>query len=274
MKISIILFFLSFCAFANRPVDILKSRLSTQAVGAHQGGIFRYHPNTMEAFEDARKQGAEIIEIDLRLSADGVPVVYHDEKLQGWTQCRGNISSKALSELKACVFYNSEIAQIPTFEEVLQWSSGRVIINAEFKTSTAILPALTLVKKYRAHSWTYFQAKGSRSMYELAHAFDPQVVLLYVINSTPEDLDWALAQDDELAIIELHDDSRTPGTVSAIHEAGKLASENSWHFSWPQEIFNAGCERAFSLGIDIAITNRPKWCIRQRNQFLKTFPHF
>lgn len=44
----------------------LRQRLTGPQAGAHQGGIFHFNPNTLQRFESARKDGADIIEMDLR----------------------------------------------------------------------------------------------------------------------------------------------------------------------------------------------------------------
>jgi glycerophosphoryl diester phosphodiesterase len=237
--------------------------------GAHQGGIFGPTPNTLAAFEEARKAGADIVEMDLRLSKDGIPVVFHDETLDSRTFCLGKVSDYTLAQLKDCQFRSSYL-KIATYEEALQWANGRVIVDAEFKESSTIKPALDLVKKYNAHSWTYFQAQGNREKYRIAREYDPEVALLYVVNHD-DDLKWALDQkDDALLIIELNEDSRTQARIQAIHAAGKLVTEDSWHFTKAWELFGASCAEAYSQGIDIPISNRPQGCVEQRDERRKT----
>ncbi len=248
-------------------IQILKNRIKAPAVGAHQGDVFASAPNTIAAFESGRKAGADIIEMDLHVSKDGVPVVYHNENLQDKTNCTGHVRDRTFAEIKSCVFLNTKDQKIPSFEEVLRWSNGQVVINAEFKDGAAIESAVALVQKYSAHSWVYFQVKNQREYYNRAHGLDPYIVLLYVISAEEADLHWALSQDDSLAIIELHEENRKANVIQAIHKAGKLASEDSWHFSSFKELFGAACDRLFELRIDIAITNRTKSCVHQKRFF-------
>ena len=53
--------------------------LSRPLVIAHRGASLAYPENTLEAFEAAVLAGADMIELDARLSADGVAVVSHDQ---------------------------------------------------------------------------------------------------------------------------------------------------------------------------------------------------
>jgi hypothetical protein len=57
---------------------------------------------------------------------------------------------------------------------------------------------------------------------------------------------------------------RTKDNLRRVHNAGKLASENSWHFTPFKETFGAACKRTWDAGMDIAITKHPAHGVRQR----------
>ena len=68
---------------------------------AHRGNS-RYAPeNTLAAFREAIEIGAGAIETDLHLSADGYPVLMHDDLLDRTTSGKGAISACSLEELRA-----------------------------------------------------------------------------------------------------------------------------------------------------------------------------
>jgi len=50
---------------------------------AHRGDAARWRENTLDAFRAAREAGADGVELDARLSADGVAVVHHDRDVPG-----------------------------------------------------------------------------------------------------------------------------------------------------------------------------------------------
>lgn len=243
----------------------LRERMQGKLVGAHQGGAISLGGNTISRFETAYQAGVDIIEMDLRLTKDGVPIVYHDETLDSLTNCKGAVVDKTWAEIKECnklFFY-----KIPSFEEVLLWSGGKVILNAEFKSKDVIIPALEMIQKHTAHNWTYFQTKDDPVRYQVARDYDQEVGLLFAPNDEAQ-VQWALDQnDDNLIVIELHENIRTPAIIDAIHSAGKLASENSWHFSLTRELFVAACTKVYEADIDIAITDKSKSCVEQRNYF-------
>lgn len=249
-------------------LERLKKRISFPAAAGHRGDFYGSIPNTMRAFESGYRKGLDIVEMDLRISKDGIPMVFHDDTLNPTTYCRGPVYKYTKQELQKCKFPFHRDAYIPTFEEVLIWSHGKIVVDAEFKDAATIKPALDLIKKYNAYSWVYFQTQDNKNKYWQARQLDEMVPLLFAVNTTA-DLDWALSLNDPaLIIIEIVPATRTPQVIEAVHNAGKLVTEDTWHFSKVlHEFFGATCKQAYSLNIDIPVTNRPSGCVNQRNSF-------
>lgn len=68
---------------------------------AHRGASGTHPENTLAAFRAAALAGAEMIELDLQLSADGVPVVIHDSTLERTTDARGPVAGRTAIQLAA-----------------------------------------------------------------------------------------------------------------------------------------------------------------------------
>ncbi|TVP89019.1 MAG: glycerophosphodiester phosphodiesterase [Thioalkalivibrio sp.] len=66
---------------------------------AHRGYAARYPENTLLALEAAVAAGARFVEVDVQLSADGVPVLFHDRKLRRMCGVRGSVSGYRASKL-------------------------------------------------------------------------------------------------------------------------------------------------------------------------------
>lgn len=93
---------------------------------AHRGFSAAYPENTMLAFQKAEEVGCDGIEMDLHLSADGVPVIIHDETLErttGETGWVGDTSFAQLRRLDASYRFAGKTREnpIPALEEVLEW---------------------------------------------------------------------------------------------------------------------------------------------------------
>jgi glycerophosphoryl diester phosphodiesterase len=69
--------------------------------GAHRGGAALFPENTLEAFQAAvARFGCGLLELDVRCSRDGVPVVIHDATLERTTDGQGAVSDHTLAELQ------------------------------------------------------------------------------------------------------------------------------------------------------------------------------
>jgi glycerophosphoryl diester phosphodiesterase len=98
---------------------------------AHRGVAGDAPENTIEAFQRAIDLGADGIELDVRLSADQVPVVYHYYQLQENTSLSGAIFKYTWEELrKAKVFPKQNVRAkascIPLLLEVLEMFAGKI----------------------------------------------------------------------------------------------------------------------------------------------------
>ena len=67
---------------------------------AHRGGAGLWPENTLHAFERARALGVDVLETDVRATADGELVLFHDEGVERTTDGAGRVGSLTLAELK------------------------------------------------------------------------------------------------------------------------------------------------------------------------------
>jgi glycerophosphoryl diester phosphodiesterase len=75
--------------------------LNARPIIAHRGASGSAPENTIPAFRLALEQGADAIELDVRLTADGIPVVLHDARLDRTTGRRALLRQLTLTELGA-----------------------------------------------------------------------------------------------------------------------------------------------------------------------------
>ncbi|MGB4916244.1 MAG: glycerophosphodiester phosphodiesterase family protein, partial [Propionicimonas sp.] len=69
-------------------------------IWAHRGARRQAPENTLPAFRRAVELGAEGVEFDVQLSADGIPVVIHDETLDRTTDGHGRVVDHTLAQLR------------------------------------------------------------------------------------------------------------------------------------------------------------------------------
>jgi glycerophosphoryl diester phosphodiesterase len=104
-------------------------------VVAHRGASAEEAENTIEAFERAVAVGADAVEFDVRLTADGRPVVLHDAEVSRTTDGTGLVRDLTLAEVRALriTTHDGAITGVPTLDEVLGCMSSRVGVDIEIK---------------------------------------------------------------------------------------------------------------------------------------------
>ena len=83
--------------------NTVKPIIEKTLIIAHRGASGYAPENTMDAFELAAKMGADGIELDVHLSADGEVMVIHDEKIDRTSNGQGLVTEYTLAELKEFV---------------------------------------------------------------------------------------------------------------------------------------------------------------------------
>jgi glycerophosphoryl diester phosphodiesterase len=106
---------------------------------AHRGASAYYPENTLAAFEGAIALGADMVELDVQLSADGEVVAFHDEKIERCTDGQGKVTECTLTTLKkldAGSWFDRKFqgTEIPTLAEVLNVCRNKIAVNIEIKT--------------------------------------------------------------------------------------------------------------------------------------------
>lgn len=98
-------------------------------VVAHRGASWDRHENTLGAFALAVRQGCDGIELDVQLSRDGIPVVYHDRTLTRVGGGRRRVAALDLRELRKL----GRGYRIPLLTEVLDRYAAEVSLLIEIK---------------------------------------------------------------------------------------------------------------------------------------------
>ena len=86
----------------------------------HRGAISYTPENTLSSIKSIKNINNKWIEIDVILSLDNIPIIFHDEKLDRCTNLKGNVYDYTLNELKkGDIYYNGINEKIPTLLEFI-----------------------------------------------------------------------------------------------------------------------------------------------------------
>jgi len=102
---------------------------------AHRGASAEFPENTLAAFRRALELGAEAIDVDVHLSADGVPVVIHDQTVDRTTDGSGAVHELTVAELQALDAGGGE--RIPTLGDVLELVEDKLHVVIDLKVGRA-----------------------------------------------------------------------------------------------------------------------------------------
>jgi glycerophosphoryl diester phosphodiesterase len=118
---------------------MLKRATARPLIVAHRGSSGSAPENTLAAFKLAIAEGAQMIELDVRMTRDFFLVVLHDQDIKRTTNGEGKVWDFSLQELRAFdagLWFGSKFKgeRIPTLRQVMEMLPPRVELNIEMKT--------------------------------------------------------------------------------------------------------------------------------------------
>lgn len=137
------LFFITSCQTNRQFVKTLNEFHNPESeyvmVAAHRAA-HKIHPeNSLPAIQRAIDLGVDIIELDVKVSTDGIPFLMHDGTINRTTNGTGDGEDYSMEELKQFRLKNGDGTlsnkTIPTFEEALNITRGKAMVDIDIKTS-------------------------------------------------------------------------------------------------------------------------------------------
>ncbi len=220
-------------------------------IWAHRGFSRLYPENTLSAFEAACAYDITGIELDVHLSADGVPVVIHDETVDRTTTGTGAVKDLSLEELKALkipaglgIENAGKSEHIPTLQEVLELCAPYCLkqgmrINIELKTDRCDYPGieekcLKLVRSCglaQSTLWSSFNPESLKRM----QALDPESRLAVLA----EDMADCMKAAQELGLHEVHPYLRSAQEYVKTHGISVGWAVRAWSSRKEETLFPA-----------------------------------
>ncbi|KTC66146.1 glycerophosphodiester phosphodiesterase, cytosolic (plasmid) [Legionella adelaidensis] len=225
---------------------------------AHRGASAYAPENTIVAFEKAVEMGARCIEFDVMLSADGLPFIFHDEKLKRTTNGKGEVglvTGEYLRNLDAGRWYSKRFTgtKIPDFVETLHWLVDKgVNANIEIKpypgtteqTTTTILSHLN--RFWPAQKTFPLVSSFDLEALKLCRSISPEIPLGLLFDEWNEN--WLkLAKDLDCFSVHFNKNALNKKRVQAIKEQGyKLCAYTVNSRRQANKLFKWGVDAIFS----------------------------
>ena len=144
---------------------------------AHRGASAEKPENSLAAFRRALALKVDGIELDVQVTADGVPVVFHDAHLRRLTGRPGRVTNHTWRNLKKLRVAGTE--PIPRLADVLSLVRGRALVQIELKRGATVIPVVRAIRRARAERWVIlasFEAKLVREAGKLAPAIPRMLI--------------------------------------------------------------------------------------------------
>ncbi len=229
---------------------------------AHRGDSSSAPENTIAAFDAAVAAGSDLIEIDVRLTADGEAVIVHDASALRTTGIDAPVAAIDAATLRAADaggWFGPDFAgaRVPLFGEVAEWGAAHPDIGwlVEFKgswTAAQLEGPVAAIRQYGLAGRTIvqgFEPETVEATRDVAPEL-PRALLVY----RSEHLDGLMDRLQELGAAGCNPKGQlpiaVPGLATRLREAGY--SVFPWTLDEPDEWGAAGVS-----GVDGVITNRP-----------------
>jgi glycerophosphoryl diester phosphodiesterase len=181
--------------------------------------------NTLAGIRAAIRLRADSIEVDVRATRDGTPVLLHDATVDRTTDGEGRIDTlslrqaRRLSAGRRTALSSSKGERIPTLRETLQTANGRAVLVLEVKAAGIEEAVLQVVRREGALDWC------------VVHSFWPQIVERFrkaeprlacsLLTNGQGVTDWAQFLGFALSLgaqgVSVHHEALTPKLVRAAH---------------------------------------------------------
>lgn len=246
--------------YAARPLGSLGLNDGIPLTIAHRGDPAAAPENTMPAFEAALASGADVLELDLRMTADEQVVVFHDEVLDRTTNATGALVDRTLAELRtldAGSWYGSAWTgtRIPTFDEflpLLQGSDARALIELKgLWTVEALRPIIAGIYRHGVQDRVVLASFELPTLLELWREA-PSLHRAVIVRRLPEDpVDFAASVGASTVVTSLRSFRVDPEAAHMLQRAGLTVVVYT---------LNRGdlWQQAHDLGVDGVVTDAPR----------------
>lgn len=198
---------------------------------AHRGAHLEQPENSIAAIEEAIKQGASVVELDVRATKDGVLVLMHDKTLNRTTTGEGEIAQYTFAQIQQLYLRekaNGKASEqmIPTLTEALRIAKGKIIVDLDFKEERKefIKKTYNLVEKEEMEDQVLFFLYDYKDMPRI-YKLNPRVTLFPRARSM-KDLN-AILQMKITSIIHLDESFKDIEKLNSMRQQGVYFWMNS-----------------------------------------------
>lgn len=241
--------------------EFMSAPIGRPLVQAHRGNHEYAPENSLRAFEAAIAVGADIVELDVRQTRDGVLMVMHDADVRRTTTGSGAVSELLASDIAALRLRGpgGGVMQdyVPTFAQALKTLRGRILVTVDIKDSQpGIVPAVVAAVHQAGMARRVIYYSDELANLDIVHRIEPEAVTLPLAGS-PADFAPLIARFAP-KVMHLKPRYLSPMIVADLHSRGLRSVVNALHSQrTATDDLDEGYVAILASGVDIIQTNRP-----------------
>lgn len=240
----LLLFALFFC-FEYGFIALPGSSSVAPSVIAHRGDSANAPENSLSAFKLAIRRGADCIEVDIRNTADRIPVAAHDDRLKQPVISEQGFRCNFISEVSC-----EQLSSLCTLEELLKLNQNQLLLNLDLKVPEAASESIRLLQSYGSCDRCMITSPDPEILQQIKRK-EPRITTILLLSSHS---DFRKYQEYKTApyIDGFSVKSRyvTASMVLAVHRRGKFIM--AWTVNSTGEL-----RRMQRLSVDGIITDDP-----------------
>lgn len=231
-------------------------------IGGHRGHLSDVRENTIENYQQLLGNPISHIELDIQMTKDRIPVIYHDFDLAERSPLKGRIQDYTAEELKGAF-------RIDTLEETIAWCKAHgQAVAFELKSRALDMYELMpfaaenladLVEEYEFTDMCFAFSTDFRSL-NCLHRRNPKIMLGLIVPIIPTD-PVALMRDMQADIYLCYIDNLCKEIIDRLHGAGCYVDGSV--INTPDRL-----RMAMDLGVDLIESDNPLEMIKKYEEWM------
>ncbi|HZO13927.1 MAG TPA: glycerophosphodiester phosphodiesterase family protein [Polyangiaceae bacterium] len=222
--------------------------------------------NSLSALRAAILLGVDVVETDVRLSADGEVVLLHDDTVDRTLAGSGSVESLTLAEIRAMPMRvdaalpgDFGCERVPTLDEIFAIADGRIVVELEVKDTDAGVRTAEYLRDHDVEAFLLCD----RAECDALRAVVPTAPIMSR-PETPAEVAGELAYEPPPILVHIDPTDAFLAEVDAIHARGAKAYANAFLTADVEALGDGaidGYRAMFEAGLDVVQTELPHYAL-------------
>ena len=233
-------------------------------IAAHRGQWREAPENSLPAIEAAIEDGAHVVELDVRLTSDGVPVLMHDETVDRTTNGTGRIDELTLAQVrelrlkKGLGGAQASVTQefVPTLAEAMDVLRGRAMINLD-KAWPFRDEVLQVLRETDTVDHGLFKGSPDVAEADAFMAAHPDVLYMHIVNDASAEQAFEFTTRNPVAVEvvfdSVDDPQAQPEYLARLQEQSRVWINTMWGTLAADNTDEASLRADTELGWDVVV---------------------